>query len=69
MDIELHGQIDNENLIHFYSYFLYFIKHFLLTKNDRTLNFYVDAEMSKLFLKMPISKKNVKKTGYPLVFP
>ena len=42
---------------------------FLLTKMDRTFNFYVDVEMSKLFLKLSISKKEWKMIGYPLVFP
>ena len=59
MDIECHGQIDNENIIHFYIYFLYFII-FLLTKNNRTLNFYLDVEMSKLFLKCKFRKKSEK---------
>ena len=26
MDIEFHGQVDNENLIHFYSFFFIFYK-------------------------------------------
>ena len=62
MDIEFHGQVDNENLIHFYSFFLYFINFlaFLLTKNNRTLNFYLDVGMSKLFLKCKFRKKTVK---------
>ena len=62
MDIEFHGQVDNENLIHFYSYFLYFINFlvFLLTKNNRNLNFYLDVGMSKLFLKCKFRKKRVK---------
>ena len=61
MDIECHVPIDNENLIHFYSYFfLYFINFLAYQKRH---NFYVDVEMRKLFLKMPISKKERKMIG------
>ena len=34
MDIECHGQIDNENIIHFYIYFLYFINFLAYQKQQ-----------------------------------
>ena len=34
MDIEFHGQVDNENLIHFYSFFLYFINFLAYQKQQ-----------------------------------
>ena len=57
MDIECHGQIDTENLIHILQLFFFISYNFSCLP---TLNFYVDVEMSILFLKMQISKKRVK---------
>ena len=34
MDIECHGQIDNENIVHFYIYFLYFINFLAYQKQQ-----------------------------------
>ena len=65
MDIECHDQIDYETLIHILQLFFIFY-HFSCLP---TLNFYVDVEMSKLFLKIKFRKKQWRMTGYPLVFP